>query len=918
MKIMIDRFYLKFGILLGLATWMQVLAATIQGTVSSAADQELLISANVVLINTLLGASTDLDGRFVIKSIDQGSYSLRVSCLGYESKIFENIVIIDGRSKDFKFELNPGTIQLEEVVVSMAREGSEEKEINERFDALEVMDSIGGEQIKALPDPDVSKVVRRATGVSSMDGNPIIRGLGLRYAKVSLNNAQIASTEPNRSSVALDLFPASMMRQVSVRKSYYPDQFGEFGGGLINMSTWEHPPTSELNISYSTSHNSNSTFQNFYNYDGGGLDLLGFDDGTRAMPDIIAESERRITERGLDPAYGYSIQELESMGKAFDNNWSPTKSKALPSQSINASYGAKSGAISYLLSGLYRYKDSYTNQKHWIYKGGTGGEITPQHNYAFNEYKRSVVLGGMATMSYNISALDQLRLNLIYNHDTDDETRFFSGWNDDRGKEIRDTRLRFVSKTTLSSQISGQHLKPEWWQSQFNWQFNFSRGLRYEPDTREVQYEADPGEVFRLADETQSGSRTFNDLADDMYNFNLDYTVRPSKDGKFTIKTGFALIDRVRDSENRFFQFEPADFMELDTSLEMEELFAPENINSEGFMIREATRPTDSYTAEQQLAALYFTSDMEIVDNLRLSGGLRYERSNQKVTSYELFTATQTPVLGEIVTGDFLPVMNLTWQRNERSNIRLALSQTVSRPDFRELSEFEFTDIIGGHTIIGNPQLKRALIRHADLRYEFQYGVFNLFSASAFYKRFINPIETVIQATAQHRVSYENAESAENYGLELELRQSIGELLPVLDGLNINTNITFLNSEIQLADSSKGIQTSPQRPMHGQSSYLVNLNLNYKSSKWGTQLDLFYHNFGKRIVEVGSKPLPDIYELSRPELDLTFSQPLGRKLKIKGGLQNILDPMIRFRQGGHTTKEYRNGRSVSFGISYSL
>ena len=181
-------------------------------------------------------------------------------------------------------------------------------------------------------------------------------------------------------------------------------------------------------------------------------------------------------------------------------------------------------------------------------------------------------------------------------------------------------------------------------------------------------------------------------------------------------------------------------------------IFVDENIDNEGFLVREATRPTDSYEADQDLYAGYAMTDFGLGQRLRCNVGVRYEYSRQLVKSYELFTATSTPVSSEIANGDLLPALNLTYQVNRDTNLRLAISQTVSRPDFREMSEFEYTDIIGGHAVIGNPELERALIRHADLRAERRFAAGDLMSASVFVKQFIKPIETVIQPTAQNRV----------------------------------------------------------------------------------------------------------------------------------------------------------------------
>lgn len=910
-------------------------AAEIRGVVSDEGG-EPLVGANVIATSVesgaVYGAATDLDGVYRIFRVPAGDYRLAASMVGHTAPEARSIVVKPSDTVlPFQFQLDGEALALEEVVVQgRAAQGSTEAALDERLASATIIDNIGGEQIGRMPDPDVAKVLRRSTGVETVSGDPVIRGLGVRYSKVSLNNAAVSGTEPNRSSVSLSLFPASMMGNLTVSKAYSADQAGEFGGGRVNMDTWNLAGAPVLSVSLSTGFNTNTTFRDFVGYEGGRFDLLGIDDGTRSLPGAIENAGTAIVEGGRFSDIGYNTEELTALSRSFEDNWDTKSGTAAPSSSVSASLGrtiqVMGTPVDMLLSGTWSQSSEYESAQRTIYKGGVAGAITEQHSYGFRHYTNEAGLGGLAGFTWSGGDWSRYRANVFYNRTAEDETRFFSGWNDDRGIAISDTRFRFVTNSVLSSQVGGHHVLPALRFSELDWMVAGSRGERDEPDTREVQYEQNAAGNWIYADETQSGSRIFGDLVDNSGNVSLDLTVplTDSHDGP-RVKTGVASLIRRRDSETRFFQFEVRDNHHLDLSQSPSQLFAAENMGVDGFLVREATRPTDSYQADQDLHAAYAMLDFRPLDRLRVNVGLRYEHSLQAVTSYELFVATATPVKAEISSGDWLPALNLTWLLDETSNLRLALSQTVSRPDFREMSEFEFTDIIGGHAVIGNPNLQRALIQHADLRWEKRIGAGDLVSASVFVKRFDNPIEVVIQPTAQNRVSYENADHAFNYGTELEWRQRLGQspLLPevargLLRDFSLSANLTLLKSDIALSDSTKGIQTSSKRPLHGQSPYLANLNLSWEHPAWGTQLDLFYHTFGRRIAEVGTKPLPDIYEMPVPELDLGFRQPLGRRLSLKGAVKNILDPEHRFEQGGHATHVYKEGVSWSLGLGWSL
>jgi hypothetical protein len=869
---------------------------------------------------TAIGAAADLDGKFTIRNVPVGALLLRANTIGCEPLEKALTIISESDSLFVELKLVETSLQGKEVVIEGAAEkGSSKRELQDRMSNVVMTDALSAEAIRRAPDPNVASIVRRATGVSSMNGDPVIRGLDARYSKVSLNNAFISGTEPNRSAVSLDLFPASMMSQVTINKSYTPDQFGEFGGGTVNMNTWDALGENELTVSTSASVNSQTTGRSFLAYDGGNLDILGYDDGNRGLPSEIVNASSKITLRGQFSDIGYSASELETLSEAFPDNWNTRSITAGPSQSFNWSLSRGSSLfgkpLDYLLSGRYNRGAAYQEVERNIFKGGVDGNIERQHNYTFHDYSRTVGLGGIAAFRWENSALNRYSFQSMYNHELNDETRYYDGWNDDRGKFLQDTRLRFVSQTTFTNQLSGRHVLPEVAASILDWKASYSLGTRYEPDTREVQYEADPGAVFVLADESQSGSRIFNDLTDQTVTGSLDWQLRPG-DESLSLKTGLAFVNRWRDSQTRFFQFEPASFHTVDVTQDPESIFSAENISSSGFLVREATRPTDSYEANQQILAGYLMAERRVTDRLRVIGGARVEHAAQEVTSYELFTASSTPVSAELNNLDVLPALNLIYALRDNENLRASASQTVSRPDFRELSAFEFTDIIGGHAVIGNPELKRALIRNFDLRWEMMSGVSDLLAVSVFYKHFHNPVEVTIQPTAQNRVSYENAKGAENYGVEFEVRRQLGTISDVLDPFSVTANLTLVQSDIQLSDSTKGIQTSSRRPLHGQSPYLINAGVNYQNYHSGTQLDMFLHVFGKRIAEVGSKPLPDIYEMPHPDLDLSLRQPLNASFDINASATNLLDPEIRFQQGSGYTESYREGRTYSLGLTF--
>jgi hypothetical protein len=234
--------------LLSITSWLVAVcffaseAAVLKGTVKDMDSGGGLVGANVLLVGEKYGASTDLNGEYVIFNLPAGVYTVQVTILGYAPEEARGIRLDEKEEKVLSFLLRPTAIDLEEVTVDFGGPvGSQQAVQTERLSSAIITDAVSSEAMSKMPDPDVSQVVRRTTGVSTMNGDPVIRGLGVRYSKVSLNNSHLAGTEPNQSAVSLELFPASLMDQITVSKTYLPDQFGEFGGGIVDMSTWEFP-----------------------------------------------------------------------------------------------------------------------------------------------------------------------------------------------------------------------------------------------------------------------------------------------------------------------------------------------------------------------------------------------------------------------------------------------------------------------------------------------------------------------------------------------------------------------------------------------------------------------------------------------------------------------------------------------------
>jgi outer membrane receptor protein involved in Fe transport len=287
------------------------------------------------------------------------------------------------------------------------------------------------------------------------------------------------------------------------------------------------------------------------------------------------------------------------------------------------------------------------------------------------------------------------------------------------------------------------------------------------------------------------------------------------------------------------------------------------------------------------------------------------EHFRQTVDTFDLFDVdfddTIETVRGEIEETDIFPAVNVVYDMGGNQNLRLSLSQTVNRPEFREVSPFEFTDIVGGRAVVGNPELERSLIRNVDVRWEWFSAAEEVVAASVFFKHFDRPIERFVEPTSQLRTSYTNAQSARNFGFELEGRRELS------DGLLAGGNYTFVDSSITLDDFQTNVLTSLERPLSGTSKHVFNAFVEVRAQPVTARL-LFNYS-GARIVDVGSLGLPDIIEDGRGTVDLAVSTRLGRMLSLQLAAENLANRPVRFVQGSQTHRAYTLGRAVMVKIA---
>lgn len=921
----------------------------ISGVVVDSDTGSPIPDVRVKVVDKDISGKTDENGTFTLELPD-GTYSLQISVPLYNSTVISDVeVSSEEMSEPIQVSLDLYVMKLDAIKMKVRLSQSGERGLLEkRMRSSRIEDSISTEEISRLPDSSAAQAIKRVTGVSIVGGKYVfVRGLGERYSNTLLNNVEIPSPEPNRRVVPLDIFPASLLANLQTVKTFSPDQPGGFAGGSVQVLTKDFPEALMMSLSFSTGYNTQTTGTDGLTYPGGNLDFLGFDDGTRDLPSLIQEKadDIPIRERGRFTKAGFTPEEIQEFGRSFSNVWSPERKPIPVNQGYKFSVGNNSSIFGkqfgYLGVISYGNSHSYNTQDRKAFRIGLNETLSPVTDYSIEESGNEVDWGSVLNTSIRFSPEHLISIRTLATHAAEDQTRTWKGFNADRNADLRSTRLRYVERQLFSGQLAGNHgfnfgeqeltnpsleettdsaeILEDQSDVSMEWRLTYSRAARDEPDTREAIYEDIGDGTYTFRDVTHSGSRFYFDLEDDEYNARVDITVPVEQTG--FLKFGGLLRDKARSFDVRRFRFLPSDGIgsTVDLSSSPETLFKTENIAPRVFELRESTLATDNYLADHNIYSGYLMLDYPFSGKWQLMAGLRLESSNQVVTTYDPFSTVLKPIKSDLETLDLLPGLNLIYRVMDGMNLRVAMSRTVTRPDFRELAPFEFTDFVGGRTILGNPDLERTLISNYDFRWEVfpNTDAGGVIAISAFYKRFQKPIEQIIQPQAEVRITYENAEAATNYGIEFEARQNLGVISPKLNTFSINTNAAFITSQVVLP-TDVGIQTSSERPLQGQCPYIINVSIGYENPNWDISSSVAYNIYGRRLSDVGNHGAPDVFEQPRGQLDMSFSRKVAGSYKFSFSAKNLLDPVVEFKQGGSSAVSYKVGRSFSFGVSYDL
>lgn len=833
----------------------------------------------------------------------------------------------------------------------------------------QVLSVLSEADIARTGEGDIAGALSRVSGLSVVgNGQVYVRGLGDRYSLSLLNGSPLPSPEPLRRSVPLDIFPTSIVGSALIQKSYSANYPGEFGGGVINLTTKAVPKESFVTVGGSVGYDSATTAQFGFVYDGGSRDVFGFDDGTRRVPAFITN----ITQTGgLIPTEQVAQLSGAETSLLQSNSQIPVNFNGEASFGHVVDIGSSRLGIVGSASLSNNFKTRQTRQQDAIDLSGVARQ---DFNTVITDNR--VVVNALIGLGFEFDA-HKLRVTNVYIHDTNKQARGSTAtiFNNSQGQPRFTQNTSWFERQLFETQAVGEFKFDD---LSVDVRGAYANSKRVSPYERQFDYLFTPNAGTDLTGNPVGAFQAtnafgpfatinFSDLNENLYSAQADVAYKLPFSRPATISAGYYFSDAERDSTRLPFVYEtnrgsgtslpsPFSFFRPDLLLANDVLFNACPTINDGvgpgcvrLRFTGGAAGSSSYNAQLRINAGYVQGEAEFFDGVRATAGVRYETAQQRVTPSDGVTPTR------LDNDYFLPAVTLTWNFVRDMQLRGNFSKTIARPQFRELAAQQFQDFESDRLFFGNPNLRDSELTNYELRYEWFYAREQRITISGFYKDITRPIEQVgfrPSPDARLQTGFSYVPSARLYGVEAEAIKYFN--LDFIDSpffatrrLVLSANYTYTQSSINannelVPDVGGGIGSTALRPasqifrdgasLTGQSDHIVNGQIGIEDKSSLSQLTFLFNYASERITNRGPGNLsgvgflPDIFERPGFRFDVVARQgvkvgPAEFEVKLEG--RNLSGTgyreFQRFDNGNIIfINQYRLGRIVQLGITAKL
>ncbi len=851
-----------------------------------------LVGAKLFVAGTQDSGVTDVEGKFSF-SVVVGARKVFVEAEGHE--VLEDSIFIEANKEFFLNPVLSKATRMEGAEIvrkKKPKENTVAAAIQTKQLSQGMVEAISAEDFAKTTIRTTSDAIKRIPGATISEGKfANIRGMFDRYNAGYLNGAPLPSTESDRKAFSFDVIPAALLDNIVVVKSATPDVIGDFGGGIIQINTKSVPEKFIQTASIGFQYNSITTFKQMNAFALEGSEYFGLPSAKRTIP-------------VLDPAMGYEPHttaknpELNAQETLkFNNDWSLKQVSVMPAPRFSYSLGKpfKLGKKEAGLLVSWNYAISP--------KMSEGLVVSKDYstNYTYKEFNDNILTtnvqnGGVVNFSVKLNKKNRIDFRNLLSLTYDAGSTLRKGLTDADNNMFGEGYSNQVNYNRLvSSQVNGLHSFGKD-KSKLTWVLNYGNTYRAVPDFRIANYALPDGAGRQLvlnAFFNAGTGRFFSFMDETNVSGSADYSYNLTK-GKTNhqLKTGLFVQARNRDFQSRQFVYAPIGGFRPSDALPGQDLGADAISAKNLYLIEKTAVDKDLYEGKSALAAAYAMVENQLplfktgkkVNYLKLIYGMRVERFSQSLNNAYFRQAGK--VMSDLGTNvDWLPSLNVIAPLTERSNLRMAYYRTVNRPELREMAPFAFYNFSINSEILGNAGLKRAFINNADIRWEVFSNKQDMISVGAFYKEILNPIEVNLDVSQAliRTFTYGNESRATNLGLEVEVRKNLGSLnrgVKWLRDLTFYGNFALIQSAVSFTGSSSSVAN---RPLQGQSPYVVNASLFYEHNGW--QINTSFNKIGQRIAYIGVSQAiqpfgADIYEFGRSIWDVQFGKELGKDGKL--------------------------------------
>lgn len=931
-------------IVLGLlsAASMPTWAQQIKGVVIDQKSKETLIGAVVTVDGTNVKAITNIDGNFQIDGLDkEKKYTLYINYVGYKTQKIDGV---QAKDADQVIALQPDEQQLKEVTVTaVERRNTDAAMIQVAKNSPVIVSNVSAQEISRTQDTNAGEVIRRVPGVSLIDDKFVmVRGLSQRYNNVWVNGGAVPSSEADSRAFSFDIIPSSQIDNLTIVKSPTAEYPADYSGGFIIVNTKEIPAENSFNIAVGGNWNTSSAFKDFSYSKGSGTDFLGFDNGLRNLNGGIQAALNPQLDANGKPVGDYATSLL---GNGLNNDWLVKNRKPLGDLKLAASLNRRwmlGGRTLGMLAALnytneYRTYENMENNLYGIYDAANDKPNYLRHSVD-DQYNNNVRLGAMLNFTFlSKDGNHKYQLKNIFNQLATSRYTWRDGVSAQSNLE-RSAEYYYRSRTTYNGQLTGKHTFTS---DALDWSIGYAYANRHLPDRRR----------YLIDDALESGVyalSTGNDISREWTQLDehiLSLGVNDKHHFKFgnfepDLQVGAYGEYRSREYQTRNFIYNwnvsdnnmPSDFRHSDIPTL---LSSEANMGYDKLYLLEEKQMRNNYRGHNTLGAGYLALSLPF-GKLGIHAGVRFEHNDMELISnsrdYEKSESSR-----HYKTDDVFPSLNTTYKISDQHQVRLSYARSINRPEFREVSSSVYYDFDLASNVQGNTELKNCYVDNLDLRYEWYPSRGELISLAVFYKHFDSPIEwTYTVAGGTDLIySYKNAKSANNYGVELDIRKNLGFI--GLKDFSWSFNGALIKSKVQFEKGAK----EEDRPMQGQSPYLINTGIFYKNAPLKMDIALLYNRIGKRIIGVGrsegstgddsNSRVPHSYEMPRNTIDFSLAKKFGEHLELKLNVRDLLAEKIYYKQFADVTysdgskKEveeiarcYKPGRNIGLQAIYKF